>query len=379
MDNKLFNELEDQLNEIFVEKQEIIRGLLIGLLSQEHVLLIGPKGSAKSEIAECICQSLEGKYFRRLLDKSLTPDEIFGPHSLKGLENDQYRRVVKGKLPEADVAFLDEIFKCNSATLNSMLTCLNERVYFNESPDGSSDRIQIPLKFAVGASNEMPESKEELGAFWDRFLLRYMTSYVKSPKSFVGMINSRADARNQPKLKVDPKKLRKSYDQALKDITGIKMTSPGEMMLSLKELLSKENIEVSDRRWIKCMKIVAAEAWLNGHPQVEKDDYGILIHSLWEEPEQYNTVKRLMLRHLNPSIQAVADLRDEAFDIMTKCMNADSVDQSKLATEANTKLKVILKKLDKIKGEKKVKNIDETIQEVADWNKQVVDKCLLGI
>ena len=171
--------IEAELNQTYLERREVVRGLLVGLLARQHVLLLGPPGTAKSALAEDICSRIGGKYFRWLLARTSTPEELFGPVSLKALENDSYRRVTSGKLPEADIAFLDEIWKCNSAVLNTLLTVANERLFFN---DGAP--VQVPLQMLVGASNELPEDREELGALWDRFLLRYVVSYVKDPRSF---------------------------------------------------------------------------------------------------------------------------------------------------------------------------------------------------
>lgn len=95
---------------------------------------------------------------------------------MTALEQDKYVRQTKGYLPEASVAFIDEIFKANSAILNSLLTILNERLF-----DNGATRTAVPLICLVGASNELPES-EELDALYDRFLLRYPVSQVSSSR-----------------------------------------------------------------------------------------------------------------------------------------------------------------------------------------------------
>ena len=97
----------------------------------------------------------------------MTPEEIFGPLSLKALENDEYRRATERYLPTASVAFLDEIYKANSVILNTLLTVLNERQFDN----GAGRREDCPIRCVVGASNELPEF-DELDTLYDRFLLR---------------------------------------------------------------------------------------------------------------------------------------------------------------------------------------------------------------
>jgi MoxR-like ATPase len=141
------------------------------VLAGEHVLLLGPPGTAKSALVRAIAQAFGGTYFERLLTKFSTPEELFGPISLKALEQDRYQRVTAGKLPEAEFAFVDEVFKANSAILNSLLTAMNERLFHN---DGAP--TQMPLVALFGASNELPEGKE-LEALFDRFLLRFDVQY----------------------------------------------------------------------------------------------------------------------------------------------------------------------------------------------------------
>jgi len=151
-----------------------VRLLLLAALSGEHVLFIGPPGTAKSELGRRLSKLCAGTFFERLLTKFSVPEELFGPLSMRALEDDQYVRQIDGYLPDASVAFIDEIFKANSAILNTLLTVLNERLF-----DNGSERKEIPLLCLVGASNELPES-EELDALYDRFLVRKKVNQVTS-------------------------------------------------------------------------------------------------------------------------------------------------------------------------------------------------------
>jgi MoxR-like ATPase len=131
------------------------------------VLLLGPPGTAKSELARRLHRAFDDSpYFERLLTRFSTPEELFGPLSLKALEDDRYERLTAGYLPTAGIAFLDEVFKANSAILNALLTLLNEREF-----DNGSSRRPVPLISVIGASNEVP-GDEALLAFYDRFLVR---------------------------------------------------------------------------------------------------------------------------------------------------------------------------------------------------------------
>ncbi len=121
MGNKKLLMLEKELNRCFMEREEIVRGLLVTAVARGNILILGAPGAAKTAIAEVLSQQFGGTFFSRLLTKVSSPEELFGPLSLKALENDQYKRVTVGKLPEADIAVIDEVFKCNSAVLNTLL------------------------------------------------------------------------------------------------------------------------------------------------------------------------------------------------------------------------------------------------------------------
>src|SRR6266853_826560 len=177
--------IREELNHNFQERAELIDGALCALLSGSHVLIIGPPGTAKSMLSDELCRRIEGAdYFQWLLTKFSTPEEIFGAVSLKSLEQDDYRRVTDHKLPEAHIAFLDEIFKANSSIINALLTLINERIFHN-----GRERITVPLITMFGASNELPD-EEELTALFDRFMLRFMVDYIGEEFHFLRMLES---------------------------------------------------------------------------------------------------------------------------------------------------------------------------------------------
>ncbi|MFA5523756.1 MAG: AAA family ATPase [Tissierellales bacterium] len=116
------NNISKELNDIFVEREKVIENSIRALITGQAVLLIGPPGTAKSALTNALCNRIEnGRYFSWLLNRTSDPAEILGPFSIKEMENDKFMRVTKGKLPEAEIAFLDEVFKCNEPTLNILL------------------------------------------------------------------------------------------------------------------------------------------------------------------------------------------------------------------------------------------------------------------
>src|SRR5262245_22045640 len=157
-----------ELSAALIERDDEIDLALTALVADEHLLLVGPPGCAKSLLLDSLLAWLHGRKFAVLLTKFTCVEEVMGPVSIAALKEDRYRRVTTGKLPEAHLAFLDEVFKASSAILNTLLRILNERVF--ENGDGSLTRV--PLLLCVGASNEYPNAQDggkELQAVFDRY------------------------------------------------------------------------------------------------------------------------------------------------------------------------------------------------------------------
>ena len=271
-------QLRDALLTGLVERDLAVRLALIASLAGEHLLMVGPPGTAKSLIARRLHLAFaKSSYFERLLTRFTVPEELFGPLSIKGLEEDRYERLTDKYLPTASIAFLDEIFKANSAILNSLLTLLNEREF-----DNGTRRDRTPLIAVIGASNELPDS-DELDALFDRFLLRLHVGAV-SKDSFQHLIGLRGHAT--PEV---PESL-KLTDADVKEIQVVAETVhvPDDvvaLLCALREWCGAESIQVSDRRWRKIVKLLQVSALTNGREAVSIWDCWLLQHCLWNKAE----------------------------------------------------------------------------------------------
>jgi MoxR-like ATPase len=271
-------QLRDALLTGLVERDLSVRLALIASLAGEHLLMVGPPGTAKSLIARRLHLAFaKSSYFERLLTRFTVPEELFGPLSIQGLEEDRYERLTEKYLPTASIAFLDEIFKANSAILNSLLTLLNEREF-----DNGTRRNKTPLIAVIGASNELPES-EELDALFDRFLLRVHVGAV-SKEGFSSLIGLRSHAA--PEV---PESL-KLTDADVKEIQAVAETVhvPDDVVAllgALREWCGEQSIKVSDRRWRKIVKLLQVSALTNGRETVSIWDCWLLQHCLWNKAE----------------------------------------------------------------------------------------------
>src|SRR5437764_11105190 len=173
---KKINRFRTSLNRFFVHQQEVIDLVVGAAIAQEPLLLVGPPGTAKSDLVLKFKDALgmdEGDYFEYMLTRFTEPSEIIGAIDIKELRDGRYIRRKEGKLPTAKLVFLDEIFKSNSAILNILLTIINERKFYQEGKPEA-----VPLRVMFAATNDVPE-QGELAALKDRFVLKVQSRSVE--------------------------------------------------------------------------------------------------------------------------------------------------------------------------------------------------------
>jgi MoxR-like ATPase len=286
-DLKQLRDILGGLEQGLIERSEAARALLLAVLSGEHLLLIGPPGTAKSELARRMHSVLGGHYFERLLTRFTVPEELFGPLSLAALDAGRYERDINGYLPTATVAFLDEVFKANSAILNALLTLLNERLF-----DQGSQRIAVPLLSLVAASNEVPQD-DGLRAFFDRFLFRCAVAPV-SDSGFRQLLQTDESVQWQwPTLSPD------AIDAIDGQVHRVCLTEA--LLTELEHLrghLKSLGIEVSDRRWVRSVRVLKVSALAQGREFVSLDDLVVLGWLLAQQPDQFAGIRQWVAQRL---------------------------------------------------------------------------------
>ena len=277
-------EIARALEQRFLGKGELVRLMLVSLVAGEHMLLVGPPGTAKSALVRHLARLIDARVFDYLLTRFSEPSELFGPVDIKAFREGQYVRRTEAMLPEAEIVFLDEIFKANSAILNALLTILNERRFFT-----GSRSVNVPLCSLFGATNEVPND-EALSAVFDRFAVRARSENLDS-FHFHGLVErgvrgeiaqaTGADEAIRPMLPLADLRAVHARMQSL-------LVFPEEFLARYKGLvfqIRSEGVSLSDRRVVKLLKLCAASAFLDGRAQPDDGDLFVLKHT-WNSVDQ---------------------------------------------------------------------------------------------
>jgi MoxR-like ATPase len=292
------NRFRVSLGRFFVDKQELIDLMTISAVAQEPLLLVGPPGTAKSELVlkfKDAMQIADEDYFEYMLTRFTEPSEVLGPIDINLLRDGRYIRRDRGKLPTASLVFLDEIFKSNSAILNSLLTIINERKFYQ---DGVPQPVALKVLFA--ATNEIPEHAE-LAALKDRFCLKAACRSVQA-RFFLELIDAGLDSQTARDLNQRPwaeghatlvdflkahryltfLMSRRTTDADGRELRDRDLFFSEELLRELRRLLKtlvrEDNIFVSDRKVIKLYRLLRTRAWVVHGGAVERPDLQLLSY-----------------------------------------------------------------------------------------------------
>lgn len=330
------------------EKETAVKLGLLTALAGESMFMLGAPGCAKSMITRRIKEAFKAddkdgvKYFETLLNQFTTPEEVFGNISLKALngelpdehgnKKEEYRRLTEGMLPEADIAFLDEIWKASPAILNTLLTIVNERKFHN-----ASKVMNVPLKALFAASNELPAKGKGLEALYDRFIFRLPVDFIKNEDDFFEMIDQ--PALEEFKLNDEDKKLLISNTELkewAKEIDKVTLSEVSKQVISairkemtlLNDAMSDEDkkngelFEVGDRRWKKIAHILKTSAFLNDRNEVDLMDCSLIENCIWGTEKQQKKAKEIVEKCLKengiPCDSAIEDIQEQIEEFTTK-------------------------------------------------------------
>ncbi|HAM97041.1 MAG TPA: ATPase [Marinilabiliales bacterium] len=304
MSNKTkINNLLEALNEGVFEKEEAIRLTLLTSIAGESIFFLGLPGVAKSLIARRLKFAFkDAKSFEYLMNRFSTPDEVFGPISVTELQNDNYKRITENYLPDAEIVFLDEIWKAGAAIQNTLLTVLNEKIFRN-----GKEEVKVKLKGLIAASNELPPESDGHGdsveALWDRFLIRLIITSVEDEDNFNRMISDDLKP-TVDNVKSELKISDTEYHTWDKEID--KIIVPDEVFRVIDVIRKKiqghndglkkneKELYISDRRWRKIIRILRTSAFLNDRKEVDLMDCFLIKDCVWNDETEIETVKNIV-------------------------------------------------------------------------------------
>lgn len=360
------------LKTTYVERDEVIEMLVAAIIARRHAVLIGPPGTAKSALIRDLAAGLgDLTFFTWLLTEFSVPEELFGPLDIAALEQGQYRRITAGKLPEAEIAFLDEVFKAGPAILNTLLSLMQERIFHN-----NNHPTPTPLISLIGASNELPTEEQELEALWDRFTVRLQVNYIQEPGNFTRMLTGSIGDVSQFLTRAD---LKAAQDATTKVVVD---TSVLEAMVRIRQALAEVGIVASDRRYKESLDLLRASAFIAGRQSVEEEDLLVLQHVLWHDPTQARQVAQIVFTVVEPVLVGIAELEDTALEAVNRARESlregvASAAQSGVLLETIATLRETLKKLegleDQVSGSPKAAQaLAQTYARVKGWQAEML-------
>lgn len=305
------SKLLDKMREGIIDKDESTRLALLCAVAGENIFFMGPPGTAKSMISSRLHKIFKAdtQYFEFLMSKYSSPEEIFGPIKLEGLDRGVYKRRTDGYLPTAHIAFLDEIWKSGNGILNSLLTIINEKKFRNGPAETAGEKAdekrgkygKVPLQICLAASNEFPASG--LSALYDRFTVRTYVNPVKTSNDLFKLCMDSFDELdvsdvkdillNVDEIKEWQDKIKKiGLPQEIQEvIVGIRQ----EMnRLNEEQSNNSEKYYVSDRRWKKIVHLLQTSAYLCGRKDIDLMDCQLISYCIWDTEKQFDEAKTIV-------------------------------------------------------------------------------------
>lgn len=314
--------LSTEMGKRLVNRDDEVRGILAAAVAGQHVCLLGDPGTGKSYLARLFAAGMglhpeqRGDYFELLLTKTTKDTEVLGSWRMQGIKEDVWDRKVEGKLPGAKLAFLDEVFKGSSVILNGLLTLMNERLLHQDS-----GAIHAPLRCLIGASNELPGDDDGLGAFWDRFTVRFWCQPVTNTPAGYRALRALKKAETSGALPALPQCAQiEDLDVARAAARDVEFpANVDDALFALVKEAREAGIPVSDRKIAQVDTLLRAYAWMEGSPTVATRHFRVLANALWETQDHLPIIAKLVEKHMQSPLDEVSRAYQGAVKLAKSC------------------------------------------------------------
>ncbi len=269
----------NNIAEIVVGRDEIIRQVIFAILTGEHMLLLSRTGMAKSYLTNLIFKAFDGaRVFSSQASKDQTPDNYFGPYNIEEFKKGKIKHNIKGSIIEANLVFLDEFFDASDVVLRSLLSVLNERKFIN-----GAEQIDVAIHTAMATANYM-RMNEVTEAVMDRFT--YKAIIPEDTNLYSQLLIDYTYSSERGKVVNPSQKLYFNQILYISDIvrnrnSSIKIIIP-DIILFIKNVVinryvneikkTESSFFISPRKQAKIADFLRASAMVNDRFEVNMDD-----------------------------------------------------------------------------------------------------------
>ncbi len=336
-------ELKLRLADLFVQREAEITAVLAGLISGEPAILVGEAGTAKTILIEKMAELIDAKYFYYLLTRFTEPDEVLGPLDINALREGKYVRRIEGRLPEAEIVFLDEIFKASSAIRNILLDIILNRRFRN-----NGEYIKLPMLTMYAASNEVSSDAED-AAFYDRLTVRCFVKSV-SEDAWNELIErgiTLEELKLEPAINVN--EIREIQQVVMERFRKIPESGILQVYLDALASLKQKGVRISDRRKIKLLKIASAISIIYGEDSVSPDSLAealkfVAVHDEDDVRKVDQVIFELGLSSYYKHIQRIQTVNSELQNAI-RLSRSGSIDELKMLSSICNKASEMLENM----------------------------------
>ncbi len=336
-------ELKLRLADLFVQREAEITAVLAGLISGEPAILVGEAGTAKTILIEKMAELIDAKYFYYLLTRFTEPDEVLGPLDINALREGKYVRRIEGRLPEAEIVFLDEIFKASSAIRNILLDIILNRRFRN-----NGEYIKLPMLTMYAASNEVSSDAED-AAFYDRLTVRCFVKSV-SEDAWNELIErgiTLEELKLEPAINVN--EIREIQQVVMERFRKIPESGILQVYLDALASLKQKGVRISDRRKIKLLKIASAISIIYGEDSVSPDSLAealkfVAVHDEDDVRKVDQVIFELGLSSYYKHIQRIQTVNSELQNAI-RLSRSGSIDELKMLSSICNKASEMLENI----------------------------------